>query len=139
MYYSPTRLIPEIFEIIDNAASKEEQLQIVKAYSIAPNFLVICDVWLNKEFDDYSNVLYPTHKSPIGLAPQSISNNMKRIVQLTRDSKLSKEVKDKYVANIFHSINQNEIEFLTNLFADTLEQLYPNVTKELIKEAISKL
>lgn len=136
MYYSQTRSVPEIFEIIEKAKTKEDQIKILQGYSQNPTFIFILQCWLNCEYEDFSDVKYVTHTLPDGGAPQTIANNIMRIRMLDKTSKEQKASKDKILANVLHSINQSEIVLLLALIQGKLEEVYPNVNKELVLEAL---
>jgi hypothetical protein len=136
MTYYVGRLVPEILELIDAAADVESQTKIIKGYINDRAFVVLMGLWLNGEWDDFSDVVYPTHLLPNGLAPQTLSNNLNRIIMLTKKSGVDKKTKDKIFANILHSVNQNEVDFLIALVKGDLNTLYPNVDKETIKNSL---
>jgi hypothetical protein len=139
MYYSPSRLVPEIFEIINNATTLDERQKIITAYTQSTEFVFCVRKWVLNTFTPYTGVEYITHTLPSGLAPQTIRHNIKRIELLTNESGTDRKTQEKMLSNILHSINNEEIVFLTKLFEDNLEELYPNLTRELFSSTIPQL
>lgn len=136
MYFTQTRSVPEIFEMINAAQTDLDKIRIIKGFSNHPSFLCIVDLWLNSEFDDFSELEYITHNIDEGYAFQTISNNINRLKMLTKKSIEPKKVKDKILSNILHSVNKSEIVLIVALIQGKLNELYPNVKTELIEATL---
>lgn len=139
MYITQTRIVPEIFKMINDATSDLDQIRIIKGYLNHPSFLCIVGMWLYSEFEDFSELEYITHDIDDGYAYQTISNNINRLRMLDKKSKEPKIVKDKILSNILHSVNKSEIQLITALVQGKFQELYPNLKKDIFKESLPTL
>lgn len=130
------RNVPEILTLINNAPP-DDRITFIRRYQEDTALLVLMDLWCNGEFEDFSNVEYFISALPNGLAPQTLTNNLARLNMLQRGSAAPKYVQDKILSNILSSINQDEIELLLAILNDNVEELYPNISKELIMTNLS--
>lgn len=133
-YINKSRTVPEVFDVVSEAETKEEKVALLRSYNTKALQYVI-----NAMYNvDWSGMPIPKVKfnhRPPEICNANISNSLTRIESAYRNREANPEVSKKNLIRVLEEVSEREAKLLIDIFKG---RKVPGISKSVFKEAYPK-
>ena len=136
------KFVPEILKQVNDAKTKAERVRVLEANNIRPVRNVLALNFDNNIELDLPEGAPPYNKDkeePIGMSNASLYVVGRRLARCLKSDPLQKQRKEAIYIQILEGIHWQEADLLNLVKDRKLEEMYPNITREIVRKAYPTL
>ena len=134
--------IPEILQIVDNASTKAERIRLLEQYNVRPlrNMLALnFEKNIVLDLPEGKPPFKRDEREPVGMSAASLYTESRRLARCLESDHLSKLKKEAVFVQILEGIHWQEADVVLACKDRKLEEMYPNITREIVRKAFPTL
>jgi len=134
--------IPEILTDVNNSKSKAERIRILQANNLRPLRTILAlafDKNIELDVPEGAPPFKRDEKEPVGLSSASLYTASRRLARCAKGDPLPPKKKEMIYIQILEGIHWQEADLVNKAKDKKLEDLYPNITREIVRKAFPTL
>ena len=134
--------IPEILTEANDAPTKAERIRLLQNNNLRPlrNILALAfDKNITLDVPDGAPPFKRDEREPVGMSSASLYTESRRLARLLPSDPLQKVRKEMIFIQMLEGIHFSEADALIKAKDKKLEDLYPNITREIVRKAFPTL
>ena len=134
--------IPEILTDVNDAKSKAERIRILQANNLRPLRTILAlafDKNIELDLPEGAPPFKRDEREPVGLSSASLYTESRRLARCAKGDPLPTRKKEMVYIQILEGIHWTEADLVNKAKDKKLEDLYPNITREIVRKAFPTL
>ena len=134
--------IPEILQIVNDASTKPERISLLEQYNVRPlrNVLALnFDKNIALDLPEGAPPFKRDEREPVGMSAASLYTESRRLARCIESDPLPKLKKEAVFVQILEGIHYQEADVIIACKDRNLEEMYPNITREIVRKAFPTL
>ena len=136
------RNIPEILTQVNDAQTKAERIRLLQSYNLRPLRTVLAlafDKNIELDLPEGAPPFKRDPREPIGLSSASLYTESRRLARCAKTDPLPRMKKEMVFVQILEGIHYTEADLVCAAKDKKLEEMYPNITREIVRKAFQTL
>jgi hypothetical protein len=134
--------IPEILLEADKAPSKAERIRVLQSNNVRPLRTILAlafDKNIVLDIPEGAPPFKRDEREPVGMSSASLYTESRRLARLLPSDPLNKTRKEMIFIQMLEGIHFSEADALIKAKDKKLEEMYPNITREIVRKAFPTL